>query len=102
MLFDDIAADDATELAVPLSQYGELLVAAMAGRVVRRPGAPGARVRIYGPLEARLTQVDLVVIGGLVEGVWPPEARTDPWLSRPMRQPARPRSAGAPHRPLGA
>jgi ATP-dependent helicase/nuclease subunit B len=57
----------------------------MAGRVVRRPGAPGARVRIYGPLEARLTQVDLVVIGGLVEGVWPPEARTDPWLSRPMR-----------------
>jgi ATP-dependent helicase/nuclease subunit B len=53
--------------------------------VVRRPGAPGARVRIYGPLEARLTDVDLVVIGGLVEGVWPPEARTDPWLSRPMR-----------------
>ncbi|MEA2997528.1 MAG: ATP-dependent helicase/nuclease subunit, partial [Alphaproteobacteria bacterium] len=84
-LFDDIAADDTTGLAVPRSQYGELLVAAMAGRVVRRPGAPGARVRIYGPLEARLTQVDLVVIGGLVEGVWPPEARTDPWLSRPMR-----------------
>ncbi len=43
------------------------------------------RVRIYGPLEARLQSVDRVVLGGLVEGIWPPETRTDPWLSRPMR-----------------
>jgi len=53
---------------------------------VRRPGAPGNRIRIYGQLEARLTSVDRVVIAGLVEGVWPPDPRTDPWLSRPMRQ----------------
>ena len=26
-----------------------------------------------------------LVLGGLVEGVWPPETRGDPWLSRPMR-----------------
>ena len=25
------------------------------------------------------------MLGGLVEGVWPPETRADPWLSRPMR-----------------
>jgi ATP-dependent helicase/nuclease subunit B len=43
-------------------------------------------VRIYGPLEARLQQADRVVLAGLVEGVWPPEPRSDPWLSRPMRQ----------------
>ena len=43
------------------------------------------RVRIYGPLEARLQPVDRLVLGGLVEGVWPPETRSDPWLSRPMR-----------------
>jgi ATP-dependent helicase/nuclease subunit B len=42
-------------------------------------------VRILGPLEARLVSVDRVVLGALVEGVWPPETRTDPWLSRPMR-----------------
>ena len=46
---------------------------------------PGARVRILGPLEARLVSVDRVVLGALVEGVWPPETRSDPWLSRPMR-----------------
>ena len=43
------------------------------------------RVRIYGPLEARLQSVDRLVLGGLVEGVWPPQTRADPWLSRPMR-----------------
>ena len=42
-------------------------------------------MRIYGPLEARLQSADRVVLGGLVEGVWPPEPRPDPWLSRPMR-----------------
>ena len=54
--------------------------------MVRRPEVPSRRLRIYGPLEARLAGIDRVVIGGLVEGVWPPDPRTDAWLSRPMRQ----------------
>ena len=49
------------------------------------PRQPGMRVRILGPLEARLTESDRVVLGGLVEGTWPPESQTDAWLSRPMR-----------------
>ncbi len=67
------------------ADYVELFAAALAGRVVRRPLQPGLRVRILGPLEARLTESDRVVLGGLVEGVWPPESNTDAWLSRPMR-----------------
>ncbi len=67
------------------SDYVELFSAALADRVVRRPPRPGLRVRILGPLEARLTESDRVVLGGLVEGTWPPETRNDPWLSRPMR-----------------
>ena len=39
-----------------------------------------------GTIEARLTESDCIVLGGLVEGAWPPEGRTDAWLSRPMRQ----------------
>ena len=53
---------------------------------MRRPPQPGVRVRILGPLEARLTDSDRVVLGGLVEGTWPPEPATDAWLSRPMRK----------------
>ncbi len=72
-------------LSVEPPDYVELFAAALADRVVRRPPQPGLRVRILGPLEARLTESDRVVLGGLVEGTWPPESRTDAWLSRPMR-----------------
>ena len=67
------------------SDYTELFHAAIADRVVRRPETRDVRIHIYGPLEARLTSVDLLVLGGLNEGTWPPETRNDPWLSRPMR-----------------
>jgi ATP-dependent helicase/nuclease subunit B len=76
----------AAAFAVAPHDYADLFHAIASERVVRRPGAPGARVRIYGPLEARLQQADRVVLAGLVEGVWPPEPRNDPWLNRPMRQ----------------
>lgn len=76
----------AAAFSVEPHEYSDLFQAIVSERVARRPGAPGARVRIYGPLEARLQQADRVVLAGLVEGVWPPESRSDPWLSRPMRQ----------------
>jgi ATP-dependent helicase/nuclease subunit B len=84
--FDDIArANTDAGFVVAQTDYLELFRIAIADRVARRPEAPNVRVRIYGPLEARLQKVDRVVLGGLVEGVWPPETRPDPWLSRPMR-----------------
>jgi ATP-dependent helicase/nuclease subunit B len=76
------AADD---LPVTPERYPDLFVRAMADRMVRHQAVPNARIRILGPLESRLQQFDTVVIGGLVEGSWPPQPRHDPWLSRPMR-----------------
>ncbi|MBV8754285.1 MAG: double-strand break repair protein AddB [Hyphomicrobiales bacterium] len=84
--FDDIVARaPGDDLDVAPADYPELFTASIADRVVRRPDRH-ARVRIFGLLEARLQTVDRMVLGGLVEGTWPPETRTDPWLSRPMRQ----------------
>ncbi len=80
-----IATVGATPYPIAAGDYLEVFDAAIADRKVRPPHAPGARIRIYGPLEARLTGVDRVIMGGLVEGVWPPDLRSDPWLSRPMR-----------------
>ncbi|MEX2035162.1 MAG: double-strand break repair protein AddB, partial [Xanthobacteraceae bacterium] len=80
--FDDIAK--AGPLDVPPADYAELFHTTIAERPVRRPEA-NVRIRIFGLLEARLQNVDRLVLGGLVEGVWPPETRADPWLSRPMR-----------------
>ena len=83
---DELATSTAaTRLLVDKSDYVELFAAVLAGRVVRRPPQPGARVRILGTIEARLTESDRVVLGGLAEGTWPPESNSDAWLSRPMR-----------------
>jgi len=85
-VLDELAASpSAARLAVSSSDYVELFTAVLAGNVVRPPLRAGLRVRILGLLEARLTDSDRVVLGGLVEGTWPPESRTDAWLSRPMR-----------------
>jgi len=52
-----------------------------ARQVSVRPNRPkGGRVRILGPLEARQQTADLVLLGGLDEGVWPKGLGTDPFL----------------------
>jgi ATP-dependent helicase/nuclease subunit B len=84
--FEELAqSPSAAGLAVAASDYAELFHVTIGERVVRRPETPDVRVRIFGPLEARLQVIDRVVLGGLNEGTWPPETRSDPWLSRPMR-----------------
>ena len=80
--FEEIQASGA--LDVPPAEYAELFHAAIVDKKFYSP-ANGARVRIFGTIESRLQSVDRLVLGGLVEGVWPPETRGDPWLSRPMR-----------------
>jgi ATP-dependent helicase/nuclease subunit B len=85
MLGDPDAPPAPSGLMVALSDYTDVFETAFADRVIRRPEAADATLRIYGPLEARLTQNDRVLLGGLVEGIWPPAPRIDPWLSRPMR-----------------
>jgi ATP-dependent helicase/nuclease subunit B len=84
--FDELLAEQKQSgLSVTLVDYAEVFQTAFADRAVRRPEKPGAALHIYGPLESRLMQTDRVIAGGLIEGVWPPAPRTDPWLSRPMR-----------------
>ena len=70
--------------AVP-ADYPALLDALMEDHVVRPPFGRHARLQIWGPLEARLQHADCMILGGLNEGVWPPAAAGDPWMSRPMR-----------------
>ncbi|MCB5944476.1 double-strand break repair protein AddB [Acidocella sp. KAb 2-4] len=70
------------------AELAELLDELLHGPVVRRPRAKDGhpRIAIWGIQEAALQQVDVAVLGGLVEGVWPAPAEPGPWLSRPMRK----------------
>ena len=66
--------------------YAPFYRSLLAGRVARprRPAHP--RLFIWGPLEARLQQPDVVILGSLNEGVWPRPQEASPWLSRPMAE----------------
>jgi len=68
------------------SQYAALFEQFMSGVTVRQKYGQHPRLNIWGPLEARLQHADLMILAGLNEGVWPPEASADPWMSRPMRR----------------
>jgi ATP-dependent helicase/nuclease subunit B len=70
------------------NELAELLDELLQGAVVRRPRAKDGhpRIAIWGIQEAALQSVDVAVLGGLVEGVWPAPAEPGPWLSRPMRK----------------
>jgi ATP-dependent helicase/nuclease subunit B len=75
---------------MPSAALSDLLDALLAGPVVRRPrtkdGHP--RIAIWGVQEAALQSVDVVILAGLNEGVWPAAADPGPWASRPMRKAA--------------
>jgi ATP-dependent helicase/nuclease subunit B len=71
---------------ISASQYPAFLEALMASTVVRPRYGRHPRLSILGLLEARLQHADVMILGGLNEGTWPPDAAADPWLSRPMRK----------------
>ncbi len=87
-----LAALDALEELPDIApaDLADLLDALLEGASVRKPrtkdGHP--RIAIWGIQEAALQSVDVAVLGGLVEGVWPAPAEPGPWLSRPMRKAA--------------
>jgi len=49
----------------------------------RDDNTPG--IMIWGTLEARVQGADLLILGGLNEGIWPAAPTPDPWLNRTLR-----------------
>ena len=78
--------DAGHRLALTAADYPPFYRSLVAGEVVRPRAALHPRLFIWGPLEARLQQPDLVILGSLNEGVWPRHQEAGPWLSRPMRK----------------
>ena len=64
--------------ALPGRHYPALFEALAAGTVVRPAYGRHPRLAIWGLVEARLQQADLLVLGGLNEGTWPGPARLRP------------------------
>ena len=66
------------------ADYPALLETLMAGISVRPRYGRHPRLHIWGLLEARMQQADVMILGGLNDATWPPEAKPSPWMSRPM------------------
>ena len=70
---------------IPADRYPALLDGLMAAVPVRPAFGAHPRLAIWGLIEARLQRADLMILGGLNEGSWPPLPADEPWMSRPMR-----------------
>ncbi len=66
-----------------LAGYFETLMAEIS---VRPPYGGHPRIALYGLLEARLQQSELVICCGLNEGSWPQAITPDPWLAPLIRK----------------
>ncbi|MFZ1105495.1 MAG: double-strand break repair protein AddB, partial [Hyphomicrobiaceae bacterium] len=84
--FASLIDPDPTAPAMVGSDYPDLYRTLVTEKRIRPRSGGHPRIAICDPYEARLQQVDLVIIGSLNEGTWPKAADPGPWLSRPMRQ----------------
>ncbi|WP_417258518.1 double-strand break repair protein AddB [Celeribacter sp.] len=69
-------------------EFDEMFRAVIGRAMSRDPTPKHPNVMIWGTLEARSLQADLVIVGGLNDGIWPPQPKPDPWFSRDMRKEA--------------
>lgn len=86
-VFADLQEEAAFGGVIPLVQYRALFQSVMSGTEVREEAyLPHPGIAILGTLEARVQSADLVILGGLNEGIWPSAPQPDPWMSRDMRR----------------
>jgi len=79
------SAEENSGIELTAAEWPMLYEALLGSRPVRQRRDFHPRLSIWGPLEARLQQVDRIILGGLNEGTWPASARNDPFLNRPMK-----------------
>ena len=85
LIADLQALPEANGLSVSAQDAVPMLRPLLDAQQVRPPYGGHPRVFIWGLLEARLQQADLMVLGGLNEGVWPALPAPDPWLAPKIR-----------------
>ncbi len=68
------------------SDYPALFAEWLSTVTVRPKWGRHPRLFIWGAIEARLQRADLMIVGGLNEGISPPDAGADPWMNRDMRR----------------
>ena len=82
--FDDLHHIKGVDLKGRIDDLPGFVEGLLQGRLIPPNPDMHPRLRIWGLLEARLLPTDRIILGGCDEGVWPPIAKTDAFLNRPM------------------
>ena len=85
---DGFARDADGGGALSAAEYAAFLDGVLRREQARSAVRPDPRIMIWGTLEARVQGADLLILGGLVEGIWPAQPAADPWLNRALRRQA--------------
>ncbi len=78
--------ESTSNIKLSSEDYAKTFQALLENISVPNPSQVDPIIQILTPLEARLLSADFIVLGGLNEGIWPEETRTDPFFSSSMRQ----------------
>jgi ATP-dependent helicase/nuclease subunit B len=84
--FAGLDQPDIRAITINTHQFAGLFGALMGPHVVRSVADRHPRLAIWGTLEARMQTADVMILGGMNEGSWPPMPSSDPWMSRPMKR----------------
>jgi ATP-dependent helicase/nuclease subunit B len=85
MLFDELSAHASARMKFDAEFYAHFFTRVAQETRLQGPARAHPRLKIFGLLEARLMDADVMVLGGLDETIWPPQAQSDAFLNRPMR-----------------
>ncbi|MBC7521203.1 MAG: PD-(D/E)XK nuclease family protein, partial [Sandarakinorhabdus sp.] len=84
-LIDRLEAEGGSFGSFDRGEAPTLIAALLSDIAVRAAYGGHPRLAILGPLEAQLQRADLMILGGLNEGVWPGKPAPDPWLAPAIR-----------------
>ncbi|MBG1233931.1 double-strand break repair protein AddB [Aestuariivirga litoralis] len=84
--FEQLQSESWRRSALSINEAALILRDLLRQETARTTSQDHPRLSILGTLEARLIPTDVMILGGLNEGVWPPQSDPGPWLNRNMRK----------------
>jgi ATP-dependent helicase/nuclease subunit B len=87
-LLENLEAESPHGGSFTAAAYRDLFEALIHQGEVRESVQAHPNIMIWGTLEARVQGAELVILGGLNDGIWPSLPAADPWLNRKMRKDA--------------
>ncbi|WP_050527103.1 double-strand break repair protein AddB [Pseudorhodobacter aquimaris] len=85
---NELASEAAYGGVMTSADYRHLFEAILNKGEVREAVQAHPRIMIWGTIEARVQGAELVILGGLNDGIWPQSPPPDPWMNRAMRMEA--------------